>query len=317
MIFTEEDLQRYAKPLSDTEDQRCKNAIAMVRGALKEIGYQTGDESRVAEGTSSYSVKMSKEGMGDLTIFVQGSYANNTNVKAHSDVDIAVIWETTFRTKFRQDADRARYGFVSANKGADDFKGEIERALRKKFGDDVERGNKSIKVHGNTYRVDEDTVPTLRFRDYSKDWSYDVTKGYEGGIAIYPDDGSAVIINYPEQHITSGREKNVATNHSYKKCVRVAKKMMLLMQKQGYSSADKVSSFVVESLVWNVPNSYFIGTQSLISTFGNVVDYLCTVATCLSSLKEANGIKPLLSDGRRESDIRQFIQDLRNFYQFI
>ena len=42
------------------------------------------------------------------------------------------------------------------------------RMLEHKFGSDVERKNKSIKIHGNTYRKDADSVPCRRYRDYRK-----------------------------------------------------------------------------------------------------------------------------------------------------
>ena len=38
MKFTEEQLKGYAAPLSETENQMCLNAIAMVRDALKGLG---------------------------------------------------------------------------------------------------------------------------------------------------------------------------------------------------------------------------------------------------------------------------------------
>ena len=38
MIFTEEQLKNYAKPLSETEENQCKNAIRMVSRALSELG---------------------------------------------------------------------------------------------------------------------------------------------------------------------------------------------------------------------------------------------------------------------------------------
>lgn len=41
MLFTETMLAGYAQPLSQAEDQRCRNAINMVRDALKSIGYTT------------------------------------------------------------------------------------------------------------------------------------------------------------------------------------------------------------------------------------------------------------------------------------
>lgn len=42
MIFTEEQLRKYAKPLSETEENQCKNAIRMVVDALKTIGFMKG-----------------------------------------------------------------------------------------------------------------------------------------------------------------------------------------------------------------------------------------------------------------------------------
>ena len=39
MKFTEQDLESYAQPLSDTEIEKCKNAIRMVRNAMKDSGF--------------------------------------------------------------------------------------------------------------------------------------------------------------------------------------------------------------------------------------------------------------------------------------
>ena len=39
MTFTEEQLRNYAKPLSETEEKQCKNAIRMVVDALETIGF--------------------------------------------------------------------------------------------------------------------------------------------------------------------------------------------------------------------------------------------------------------------------------------
>lgn len=40
MKFTETMLNNYSQPLSQTEDQQCKNAISMVVNALKPLGFQ-------------------------------------------------------------------------------------------------------------------------------------------------------------------------------------------------------------------------------------------------------------------------------------
>ena len=39
MKFKENELKSYAAPLSETENQKCLNAIGMVRDALKNLGF--------------------------------------------------------------------------------------------------------------------------------------------------------------------------------------------------------------------------------------------------------------------------------------
>lgn len=305
MIFTDEQLQQYAQPLSATEEEKCKHAISMVVDALQELGYSGYPEKIYADSTS-YVARMKKDFSSDeITVLLQGSYANNTNVRQESDVDIAVICESTFRGEYRPGAAGKDYGFGASSVTGQGFKGVVEQALIEKFGTrQVRRGDKSIKVESNTYRVKADCVPALRYRDYTNDYRRDADN-YVGGIAIFPDSGG-VVINYPEQHIQRGREKNVATNHAYKKCVRVAKKLTNMMGECGYSHSGKTSSFAVESLVFNVPDDVMTGHVFPVCTFDSVVEYLYENKDRLGEFTEANGIKPLCSDGRRESDLRSY-----------
>lgn len=208
MKFTESELHQYAAPLSATEEQHCKNAISMVRDALKPLGF-TDDGKEIQplyEDTYAYSLEMRTSGnQRKIKLLVQGSYANNTNIRRKSDVDVAVIQEEVFSTKYRtyvEPQSDSDYGFTTASPKSISFKDEVEECLRDKFGNDVERKNKSIKVHGNTYRKDADAVPCRRYRDYSDDFRKDVNN-YVGGIIINPDHGDP-IINFPEQHIANG-----------------------------------------------------------------------------------------------------------------
>lgn len=315
MYFTEDELQGFAKPLSTTETERCKHAISMVRDALKDQGFTSGEIQRMSNQEAAFMVRLQKGLSGSITVFIQGSFANNTNVKTYSDVDIAVINEAVFRTKYRSGVTDENYGFVSSGITAQQFKNEIQHALEAKFGGNVVRGDKSIKVNGNSYRVDADVVPALRFRDYTGDWSNNAAN-YIGGIAIVPDSGG-LIINYPEQHIELGRKKNVNTNHYYKKIVRIAKKMRLLMKDKGYSSAKRVSSFFIESLIWNVPDSHFTKYSSLKYIFDDIVDYIKQNEVQLSQFKEANGIKALCPDQITLENARDFIDDLSSFFSYI
>ena len=57
MIFTEEMLKKYARPLSATEETMCKNAISMVMDALKELGFYAKDNIiKAYENTDSFEL---------------------------------------------------------------------------------------------------------------------------------------------------------------------------------------------------------------------------------------------------------------------
>jgi len=275
MKFSEERLKFFAAPLSETEDQKCKNAIGMIRDALKNIGFSEDGKNieKMYLDTYSYSLEMKNATKNRrVKLFVKGSYANNTNVRTESDVDIAVVLESTFKVKYRPTISDSSYGFFDSAENVQTFKDEIEIALRDKFGRDVERKNKSIKVHGNTYRVDADSVPSMRHRDYSGDYVSN-PNNYLGGIYIHSDDGHT-IINYPEQHIKNGREKNNQTKTYYKKMVRIIKKMRFIMKDNSYESANNVSSFGLESLLWNLPDEVFTKYSIYRYAFGEITDYL-------------------------------------------
>lgn len=317
MKFTEEQLKQYAAPLSATEEQQCLNAIGMIRDALKQLGYTDDNKAitKMYEDTFAYSLQMrSLMGSRHVKLFVQGSYANNTNVRTQSDVDVAIVQEEVFQTEYRTGVTDANYNFSVVPSAPKTFKDEVQECLVDKFGKDVERKNKSIQVHGNTYRKDADTVPSQRLRNYTQEY-YNNADNFIGGIVINADDGSR-IINYPEQHIENGKKKNKDTNLYYKKMVRIAKKIRYLMEDLNYSSAKNISSFGLESLVWNVPNDKFMKYSSYRFIFDDVVEYLFINQGLLSSYKEANGIKQLCPYSGDIDKYKAFIQDLKHFYQY-
>ncbi|UDK97045.1 nucleotidyltransferase [Lysinibacillus sphaericus] len=319
MVFTEEMLIQYSQPLSATEDQQCKNAIRMVIDAIKPLGFsetRSSVEPMYGETYAYYQELKSNYGNRKIKVFLQGSYANNTNVRTQSDVDIAVVEEDVFQTTYRSGVNDSDYGFVTASSRVKTFKDEVEEALKNKFGNDVERRNKSIKINGNTYRKDADGVPCRRHKDFSHDFSNN-PMNYIGGITIIADTGER-IINYPEQHIKNGKEKNTETNHYYKKMVRIIKKMRYLMQQNGIESANKVSSFALESLLWNIPNAKYLEYKEYrkVYMFDSLVDYLYSNLIYLSTYKEANGIKNLCPTQEFLTNMKNFINDLRRFYEY-
>ncbi len=318
MKFTEEQLERFASPISQSESDKCKNAIRMVSDALKLVGYSdNGKEIRTFEtDTYSYALDLSADyGSKKIVLLVQGSYANKTNIPSQSDVDVAVILESTFIPEYRTTVSGKDYGFSSGTYTAKELKDEVEYALNVKFGyDGVERRDKSIKVFGNTYRVDADVVPAYRFRDYTKDYRFD-ENNYVGGIEIRPDSGGR-IINYPEQHIKMGIAKNRVTDYKFKKCVRIIKNMREKMKENGIYVSEKISSFGLESLLWNVEVGTYKKYSCLRFVFDEVVKFLYNDTSDFGEYLEANGIKSLFSDQNTKSAYVQFVRELKNFYEY-
>lgn len=329
MKFTETMLDSYSQPLSAKEDQLCQNAIRMVSDTLKRLGF-TDDGKAISplySDTYAYSIHLrSTSGYRKIKLFVQGSYANNTNVQGQSDVDIAVVQEEVFTTEYRSASSAypqsdADYNFTAAAIPAKTFKDEVQECLEYKFGSDVERKNKSIKVHGNVYRKDADTVPCQRYRDYRKDYSKN-PENYVGGIVIIPDHGSR-IINYPEQHIANGRSKNIATHLHYKQMVRIMKKMRYLMEESYHkpyvSAAKGVSSFMLESLLWNIEDKWYLDnceTYRKVYAFQRMINLLKDSKGSFRVYKEANGIKPLCEDDVAYTNLCTFIDQLSLFYDY-
>ena len=314
MIYKEYYLQCYAKPIGKTENEKCKHTIEMIRDALSD--YISDPEGiSLTEDSNSYFLNMTRRSNSSekIHILIQGAYANNTNIKEDSDVDVAIIMEHPFFCKYRTDVKASMYGFVDSNRNLKDFKDEIEKALKDKFKFGVKRGNKSIKLNGNTYRVDADVVPCGRFRDYRSDFYFN-KNNYIRGIQLEPDDGG-IIINYPEQHILNGISKNKRTNFAFKKVVRIMKHIRGNMESY-YDSAKKVGSFQLESLIWNIPSDVFEKYGILRYAFGEIVSYLYKNQDKFPTFKEVNNIKPLFPRIGDVNLYKTFVVDLKKHYEY-
>ena len=252
MKYTETTLELWTKPASDTEEQKMENTINMIKSAID----------------------LSKE-LEDLTIevFVQGSYANNTNVRTSSDVDVCVMLKSTFFTEYPNGKSRKDYGFVEGTISFDEYKKRIKTAIEKKFGkENVSEGNKSLKVRSNSYHVNADVVVALMLKNYSIINSFDPNK-YIEGIRFFSSDGETVN-NYPKKHISNGKNKNVQTNHRYKYLIRIFKRIRNDMVNIGIVDGDKISSFLIECLVWNIPNNIITGYSTWTETVKQAIIYL-------------------------------------------
>ncbi len=254
MRYTEETLQSWTSPLSPTEEKRVENTVIMIKNAIKSCKELDNCE---------------------IEIFAQGSYANNTNVRNNSDVDICVMLKSTFYMEFPDGLTREDYGFLPGSISFEDYRKYVLQALIDKFGrESVDVGNKSIKISSNSYHVQADVVPAFMLKDFSLINSRSPQR-YIEGIRFYSK-GNKIVTNYPKDHIANSKNKNVQTNHAYKKLVRIMKRIRNNMVDEGIIDKDIISSFLVECLVWNVPNSYITDYSTWNETLQRTIAYLYT-----------------------------------------
>jgi len=225
----EDRFRSWAGGPGDTEHERCENAERMIRRAI-----------------AAY------DDLKNLTIevFSQGSFRNVTNIPQESDVDVSVCFKDNFYYKLPDGVDPKDYNITPATFQYGPYKKSVLKAIRDYFGsENVAAGNKAIRVHSNTYRVDADVVPNWLYREY-----FSQTSTREG-VRFVADDGG-VITNYPKQHIEQGIKKNVNTSKRFKRMARILKNLQVEMLDEK-KIAERVPSFFLESLVYNVPDDHF------------------------------------------------------------
>lgn len=261
-------LTTWSQGPSKTEEEKCENAETAIRKAI------------AANKTLADL---------DITVFAQGSYRARTNVRQDSDVDICVRLNSTFFTTYPEGMSKESFGNIDGSITFADYKNLVQKALTDYFGaESVTRGKKAFDVHANSYRVDADVVPTFTHRYYFKNGNY------ISGVAFLVD-GASRVENWPEQALANGVTKHEATGRRYKRMVRILKRMRNEMQDEKIAAAANVPSFLIESLVWNVPNSQF-GTDSYYEDLRNVIvaAYQATKTDeACKELTEVNGIKYL------------------------
>ena len=181
----------------------------------------------------------------DIEVFTQGSFANNTNVRSESDVDVCVMVRDTFHSEYPEGKGREDYGFTAASLTFEKYREMVKRALIAKFmSSAVSDGNKSLKIDENTYHVKADVVPAFQLRNYYYGRSTNPDVYVEG--TWFRSKSLQVIKNYPKVHIKNGVSKNNATNYKYKKLVRIMKHIRNDMVANGITNGDVISSFLVE-----------------------------------------------------------------------
>lgn len=239
-----ERFSRMARPASETEESKAERAGRMVREALR----------------SSSALQLR-----DFDVVAFGSYRNNTNVRAGSDVDLAAVLRSAHWYDLPPGGalSREMLGLTDASYGLDAFRADVQRALHEQFGAaDVAPGRIALTVDEGAARLVADVTPYLLHRRYTGNSATGHGWEYLEGIETRPTDApSRRLIQWPEQHYKNGVEKNAGTNRRYKRVVRILKCLRDELRQSSLSAvrvvANATPSCFIEHAVFNVPDHLF------------------------------------------------------------
>lgn len=267
--------RRWKRPLSRTELSRFKRTLRLILSALRQ-----------SPDLADY----------DFKIRIYGSYRNRTNLRALSDIDVYVACKPPrpWSSFWRRLTQKTIYRWV-APPWYSSFRDDVQRALETKFGpQEVKRRNKAIGIRKTAGRAGADVLVCVETRS---------------GIEFWPKRGKRVV-SWPEHHRRNAASWNQEVRR-YKVMVRLLKGLRHRLIRQGVRGPEKVSSYMIECMAWNVPRNYY-ETEDSMSNLRGILGYWrgTLSSTRWSRWWEVNDKKrmtDLLSRRRRKATI-QFIE---------
>lgn len=192
----------------------------------------------------------------NFKVFLQGSYGNDTNIYAESDVDIIIRLDDCFFSDLDSlpEEEKAAYkqAFSDAVYTHADFKRDVLSVLTGQYGSAVKAGDKAITIDASGSRRKVDVIVATQFRRYFKFRSSSDSE-YAEGICFFNAVGER-IANYPKQHSANLTTKHQASAKWLKPMARVFKNMRSRMIDDGLIEAGIAPSYYLEGLLYNVPN---------------------------------------------------------------
>ena len=233
---------------------------------------------------------------GVPNIFLQGSYGNDTNIYAESDVDVVIRTDEFFYydLSFLSEPEKAAFHQAYPDRptgsyGYDDFKSEVIGALKGKFGNSaVTPGKRAIAIPPSGNRRSADVIVAAQLKRFDK---------FPGtpfeGIAFFASNGER-IDNFPKQHSANCTTKHQNTYQRFKPSVRILKNARSCMVERGIISNKMVApSYFIEGLLYNVPDANFGASHK--ETIQNAINWLQTAD--ITQLVCANELLWLVRNG--------------------
>jgi hypothetical protein len=228
--LSEETYNSWRLPPSNSEENKLANAERAIRNAL------TGNKILANM---------------PIEVYGQGSYANDTNVRLDSDVDLNVRLTSPVFFKLPEGKTMQDFGYTPSPYTFEEYKQIIFTALGDYFGyDNVKREDKCIIIKENSYRIKADAVPTWKFN-----YHIDLETTIAG--AKFISDAGKEILNFSLQHVQNGKLKNGRTQKRFKRVTRILKRIKNKMAAEGILVNHNITSFLIECLLYNVPDDIF------------------------------------------------------------
>jgi hypothetical protein len=216
--------------------------------------------------TTSYAEK-------NFQVFLQGSYGNDTNIYAESDVDLVIQLDDCFysdlddlseeeKTAYRQAFSNATYSLMT-------FKQDVLTVLQEQYGSAVQSGTKAITINASGSRRKVDVIVSCQYRRYAR-FRSTADSAYAEGICFFNSKGER-IANYPKQHSVNLTVKHQASSKWLKPMVRVLKNIRIRLEQDGEIEAGTAPSYYLEGLLYNVPIERFTGSYQ--ECFVNILNW--------------------------------------------
>lgn len=248
----------------------------------------------------------------NFDVFLQGSYGNNTNVWAESDVDIVIRLDACMRSDKTRLSDREKAAYDAAYSSAsytqEEFRSDVVRWLSSNYSN-VDGSGKAIYIPGSGNRRNADVlVAGQRRRYYSFNSTDDQT--YSKGVYFYDSSGE-LIENFPKIHSKNLTSKHQDTGNRLKPTIRAVKNFRNWLAANHLIQKETAPSYFLEGLLWNAPRSVFHASiQDTLSDFYNWI-----IAADESELTTPSQLHWLIRNGRKtswpEHDFNEFIEAFR------
>lgn len=291
--FTEDQLNNLRYPPSYTEEVKLAKSEQEIKNAI-----------------SASSILKAKK----IKTFGQGSYANDTNVKNNSDVDINVCLEESVFVKLPENKTYEDLGYSDSSYKFSQYRKDVYDALVEYFGEEfIADNNKCITIIPNSTRVEIDVVPTFKYI------RYDSENSIAEGVKFISND-SKTIINYPLAHIENGKNKNAKTQKRFKRLTRIYRNIRYKMLDDNIVVSDNITSFLLECLVFNVPDNIFNNHDTWTERLKQSIIFLYSETKDETKCDNWGEVSELLflfkSQKWSVKDVNSFLQQMWNYLEY-